>query len=413
MPKAIWVIGVLGNQLLCGEAKKILQQADLIAGGARQLNDYGPFENQLVISSNLDEAFQKIKSHCGLVCILASGDPGFFGILRQLKFNFKNTQIKVIPSPSSVSVAFARLGIPWDDAVIVSAHGRPLDQAIKTAIRSSKVAILTSADNSPQAIGEQLIALSKTPQKIFVCSNLGYEQEQIKQINLDELATKHWDPLSVVILLGLACEDEEDESGYIKSISTSFTNSKPLSWGLDQTQFEFRHKMITKSEIRAIAIAKLGLPKVGVMWDIGSGSGSVAIECSLLRPDLEVFAIEKNPDDILRIKSNAKKHEVRINILEAKAPEIFPSLKLADCMFIGGGGIEVLEQSLNYLKEGGSIVATYTSIDSAIKAFRLLGSMVQIQISTATPIQSSSTRLQANNPIFLAWNNSGIITQTK
>ncbi len=405
MPKVIWVIGVLGKQGLDEQAKEILQQADLVVGGTRQLADWGPFENQLEIGSNLDETFQKLKTYTGLVCILASGDPGFFGILRQLKLNFTNTEIKTVTSPSSISVAFARLAIPWDDAVIISAHGRPLDQAIKIAIRSPKVAILTSPKNSPQAIGKQLIALGKVPQQIFVCSNLGYEQEQINQIDLNELATRHWEPLSVVIILGLSYKDEEDKSNYIQSINTNFDNPKPLSWGLDQNQFEFRNQMITKSEIRAIAIAKLGLPKEGVMWDIGSGSGSIAIECSLLRPNLEIFAIEKNSDDVSRIRRNAKKHNVEITILEAKAPEIFPSLKLPDCIFIGGGGIKVLESSLGYLKKGGSLVATYTSIDSALKAYQLLGSMIQVQIATTTPIQLSSMRFRANDPVFLAWNN--------
>src|SRR5205823_9301054 len=139
----ITVVGMPGND--------VPQDADLYAGGRRHLDTWAPSGPAIIIGSDLDAALDAIEATPGTVCVLASGDPGFFGIVRPLAARFGSDVLDVRPAPSSVSIAFARLGLPWDDAVVVSAHGRPLPEAVAAATAASKVAVLVSPDNPPEA----------------------------------------------------------------------------------------------------------------------------------------------------------------------------------------------------------------------------------------------------------------------
>lgn len=367
-------------------ARRALHAADLVVGSPRLLGLAPPGAHTVALGADLTAALDQIASHPGSVCVLASGDPGFFGIVRPLAARVGPENLEVHPAPSSVAVAFARLGVPWDDAVVVSAHGRPLADAAKRAVPHPKVAVLTSPDSPPEALGKELLALGASHSTVAVASLLGHDDERVEVVDLRTLADRSWDPLSVVVLL--------DGDGLSPHPS--------LAWGLPEDAFVHRAGMITKAEVRAVVVGKLGLPRRGVVWDVGAGSGSVAVECARLGPALDVIAIERRTDDARLITANAATHRVRVRVVIGEAPGVLAELPDPDRAFVGGGGLPVLEAVLERLRPGGRVVATYAAVDRAVAAADLLGELVQLSAARAERLPDGGMRLAAANPVFIA-----------
>jgi precorrin-6Y C5,15-methyltransferase (decarboxylating) len=342
------------------------------------------------MGGELDPVLDAIASEPGTVAVLASGDPGFFGIVRVLADRFGPEALEVQPAPSSVSLAFARLGLPWDDALVVSAHGRPLADAARAVLGSPKAAVLVSPDNPPEALGKELLAHGSGGSgliQVAVCSRLGLPGEAVQRTDLDGLASGTWDPLSVVVVIrGPAVAD------------------RTLAWGRPESMFDHRGGMITKSEVRAVAIGKLALPSHGVLWDVGAGSGSAAVECALLCPGLRVFAVERRPDDARRIEENSRCAGAAVAVVAASAPDALAGLPDPDRAFVGGGGIEVLDAVISRLRPRGRVVATFAALDRAAAAADRLGHVVQLAASRGERLPDGGWRLAAANPVFVVWN---------
>jgi len=433
------VIGVVGDTLesVGPQARAALAESSVVAGGERHLDiwrdwrraqDVGKVQEVREIAMSDDagtfaRAVAAAARNCGpdgLVAVLASGDPGFFGVLRSLCAAMDRERIRVFPAPSSVSVAFARLRVPWDDAVVVSAHGRPLADAVAAARVAPKSAILTSPDHPPEAVGKALMEAGARPDLVAVCSRLGCGDESVIELDLPALANGAFDPLSVVIVVG---PGGLQALGYSPSGTTARQNhlgsgqsarpGRVLAWGLPESAFLHRDGMVTKSEVRATSLGKLELPATGVLWDLGAGSASVAIECASLRPALTVFAIESDPEQASRAATNASAHGVAVHVIEGRAPEVLERLPDPDRVFVGGGGIEVLEAAIDRLRPGGRIVATFAAIDRAAVAAELLGSLVQLTAARGRRLESGGWRLDAGNPVFVAWGPSGSSPETR
>jgi precorrin-6Y C5,15-methyltransferase (decarboxylating) len=176
-----------------------------------------------------------------------------------------------------------------------------------------------------------------------------------------------------------------------------------LAFGLPADRFAHRDGMITKDEARAVVLAKLALPPSGVLWDIGAGSGSVGIECALVQPGLTVLAVEAAAEDAARVNENAQRHRVGVHVVTGSAPEVLAGLPAPDRVFVGGGGLPVLRVALERLAPGGRIVATYAALDRAAVAADLLGNLVQVGVDTGRRLPDGSWRLEAHNPVFVAW----------
>src|SRR5436309_13540794 len=161
--------------------------------------------------------------------------------------------------------------------------------------------------------------------------------------------------------------------------------------------------MITKAEVRAVALGKLALPAHGVLWDVGAGSGSVAVECAALRPGLRVLAIDRDPDQAERVRTNAVAHGVRVEVVEGAAPDVLADLPAPDRAFVGGGGLDVLDAILARLAPGGRVVATFAAVDRAAAAFTELGHLVQVGVARGHALPDGGVRLAAENPVFVAW----------
>jgi precorrin-6Y C5,15-methyltransferase (decarboxylating) len=389
------VVGLHGGQWFGRGAEAALRGADVLIGHARQFASLPPGSGipgeRVELWGDLDRvlgfaADQRAEGR--RACILAAGDPGFFGLVRLAAARLGEDAIAVHPAPSSVALAFARLGCNWDDAVVASAHGRPLAHAVDAVLAHPKVAVLVSRDQPPEALGRALLDAGCAARTVTVCGRLGEPDEQIDRTDLAGLAAGRFDPLSVVVLR--APEPLAHAGGM------------GLCWGLDEHDFEHRAGMITKAEVRAVALGKLGLPPAGVVWDVGAGSGSVAVECSRLAPGLRVYAIERHTDDCERIRANTR--GTGVTVVEGVAPDVLAGLPDPDRAFVGGGGLMVLDAVLARLRPAGTVVATYASPSRAAEAARRLGSLVQVQVSRATPLgPDGDLRLAAENPVFVCW----------
>jgi precorrin-6Y C5,15-methyltransferase (decarboxylating) len=390
------IVGLHGGQWFGRAAEAALRAADVLIGHARQLavlpSDPALPGKPVELWGNLDEVLGFAAEHRAAgerACVLAAGDPGFFGLARLAAARLGDDAIRVHPAPSSVALAFARVGTNWDDALVVSAHGRPLEHAVAAAVDHPKVAVLVSKDQPPQALGQALLDAGCGDRAVAVCSRLGEADEQVTRTDLSGLAAGRFDPLSVVLVQAPEGARPVD-------------SGMGLRWGRPEADFAHRDGMVTKAEVRAVALGKLGLPPVGTLWDVGAGSGSVAIECARLAPGLRIYAIERRVDDAERIRANS--HGAALTVVEGTAPAALADLPDPDRAFVGGGGLDVLDAVLARLRPGGAVVATYATIDTAAAAAERLGNLVQVQVSRGMPVgPSGRLRLAAENPVFVCW----------
>lgn len=387
------VVGLHGGTWYGPPAERALREADALVGAARQHDDLAPAGlrgERVELWGDIDAIVELCaqRSTAGeRVCVLAAGDPGFFGIVRVLAARLGSDLLDVHPAPSSVSLAFARVGIPWDDAVIASCHGRPLDRAVTEVAKAGKVAVLVSPGSPPEALGAALIVAGCGARDVWVCSHLGELDEQVTVTDIAGLAAGTFDPLSVVVLV---------------APGAAVADGALVAWGTDDARFAHDAGMITKAEVRAVALGKLGLPAAGVLWDVGAGSGSVAVEAARLTPGLRVFAIERDQAACERIRANAR--GTGVTVIEGSAPEVLDSLPVPDRVFVGGGGPAVLDAVWERLAPGGRVVATSAILAHATHAATRLGSVVQVAISRGVPIgPAGALRLAAENPVFVAW----------
>lgn len=385
----VTVIGCDGRPFT-DEAAAALADASLVAGARRHL-DAAPVPEtaSTVVIKRLDEALDAIAAHPGPVAVLASGDPGFFGIVRAIRD--RGIEPRVIPAVSSVALAFARIGTDWDDALVLSAHGRDRRQVLAAALASPKAAVLTApGDAAPDSLGAELRAAGRA---VYVAERLGHADERVSRY---ETGASYADPNVLLALDPAAPSAPRWLAGH---------PGAPAGWALPETDFEHRDSMITKSEIRALVLARLGPAPGRIIWDIGSGSGSVAVECA--RFGAWTIAIESDPEQCARIRRNAAAHGVYLRVREARAPAAFDGLPAPDAMFAGGGDNETLAAAL---ASGPSrVVVTCACVDRVAPVCEILtragysAEGTQLQASRLTKLPSGSIRLAALNPVIVIW----------
>jgi len=411
----VTVVGVADDRLdlLSPEARAALGEATMVVGGRRHLRIWREWSGAtggatasrpvdvVEVGSDVDAVVAQVRQRAvergDPVAVLASGDPGFFGIVRALLGAVDRAALRVLPAPSSISLAFARLGLPWDDAVVVSAHGRSLVDATGAMRVGPKVAVLTSPESPPEAVGRSLLDVGAHLDLVAVCSRLGTLDEQVVETTLEELARGQFDPLSVVVLVG---------PGGLPLVGWGPGSARPepvLAWGLPDAAFAHRGGMITKSEVRAVVMARLALPARGVLWDVGAGSGSVAIEAALIEPGLTVLAVERDAAAAAAVSANAAARRAGVHVVAGVAPAVLEGLPDPDRAFVGGGGVDVLDSVLARVRPGGRVVATFAALDRAAAAADRLGHLAQVSASRGELLPDGGWRLAAENPVFVAW----------
>lgn len=393
-----------------GGAVPPLGDAALVVGAARHLDAAElPSAARRVVLGPLAPALDTIAAHLaadgGPVVVLASGDPGFFGIVRALGARFGAAALDVRPSSPSVAVAFARIGLTWDDAVVASAHGRDLRTAAHVCRAHPKAAVLTGPGAGPAELGAAL-AGTGIARTLVVATALGTARERVERVSPEEAAARDWSAAGVSVVLCLAADGRAAVAGRARTVAGP--PAAPAGWALPEEDFAHRDSMVTKYEVRALALARIG-PRTGdLVWDVGAGSGSVAVECA--RFGAAVVAVEKTADGAARVRANAAAHGVDVQVVHGAAPAALGALPDPDAVFVGGGGRDlaaIVEASARRARR--SVVVTLAAVDrvpavrAALRAAGLVPDGVLLQSSRLAPLPGEVTRLAAANPVFVLW----------
>ncbi|SES35184.1 precorrin-6Y C5,15-methyltransferase (decarboxylating) [Psychrobacillus sp. OK032] len=375
-----------------------INNCDVLVGGERHLAFFPQFSKEKkVIKGGLSKLVDDLQKETRNVVILVSGDPLFYGLGSVLA---KKLLLEIYPYTSSVQLAFSKMQDSWQDAYITSLHGRSIKGFAQKIDGRKKVAILTDDKNTPQVIATYLKQYGMDEYDAFVTENLEGKNERCRFLTLDEMEQATFSSLNVVILkqrhsvkrstLGIA--DEE------------FYQRKP------------EKGLITKKEIRVLCVQELQLREDSIIWDIGTCTGSVAIEAAKIAREGAVFAIEKNEGDLENCLLNQAKHRTDFIAILGKAPERLNEFPDPNAIFIGGNGgnmEHLLETCITRLLPGGRLVmniATIENLADAMKHLKNLGcdvTILQAQISKSKPILHL-TRFEPLNPIFIVTAQKGI-----
>ncbi len=386
--KAPWLslvgIGADGLDGLGRSARAAVAGADIIIGGQRHLAflpeegppGSGPTE-KIAWPSPLQDLIEKLPEYRGKkLCLLATGDPFFFGIGNRLAEKIPIEEMQVYPAPSSFSLALARLGWPHSDTGVVSLHGRPLRSLLPRLVDKARLVMLTENRNSPGEIAALLVEEGFGDSILHVFSHLGGPEESHISLSARELAAV---PASDEIqdLNILAAELQGDASGLQSHLLPGIEDDR------------FRHDgQLTKRETRILTLAAL-MPRPGdLLWDVGAGAGSISIEWLRADPSLEAIAIEKYEKRMDNLRANAEALGTpRLQAILGDAPACLTPLPDPDAVFIGGGlrNPEMLETCWARLKPGGRLVANVVTLEGegALQAFFAQngGHLTRLQVS--------------------------------
>ena len=390
----ITVVGCDGGPLSQLAAER-LSTAALVMGGWRHLQDVALPEGVRTVALRDDPAaaLQAVAAEPGDVVVLASGDPGFFGVVRALRRAVLPRPVTVVPALSSVALAFARAGVEWDDAVVVSAHGRDPSEALAVARSQPKVAIFTDERCGPAQIGAALAG--RTDRVLLVAERLGGPDERVVELTPDQAAAATWSDPNLVLVLPSGRSAELPAPRAVVA-----GHRGPRGWALPVDQFAHRDSMITKPEVRALVLARLG-PRLGdVVWDIGAGSGSVAVECARFGAD--VHAVERDAAGAELVCTNASRHGVHVHVVRQSAPGALVELPDPDSVFVGGGGPGVVaacaDRRPRRLVVALATVEQVSPTAAAMEGYEV--SSVLLQASSLRPLADGS-RLVSANPVFV------------
>lgn len=395
----LFLIGV-GCHGLTGEQEAMLARCGLIVGDSRHLALVQGIAAMQQPIAPLAPALESIHLALtrGNVGVLASGDPLFFGIGRRLLKEFKNKQLVVLPALSTMQEACARFQLPWDDMALVSLHGRKSLHAPGLLLVREKTFVFTDRCNIPAHLARQLVAYLELIEaddilagcRVYVAENLGAADERLFSGALAEAARQEFAELNVLIMTRprLASED------------------LPV-FGLVEEEIAHSRGLITKDEVRAVTLHALRLPTTGVFWDLGAGSGSIAVAAARLHPGLTVFAVDHHAEAIANVKENIRRFGCyNIIPVQGEATALLNTLPDPDRVFIGGSGgrlAEIIGQTVPRLPSGGRLVVngvtgqTVAEAPPCMAAHGLQVTMTRVQIERTTfPTSEPGTIL---NPI--------------
>jgi precorrin-6Y C5,15-methyltransferase (decarboxylating) len=402
----VYVIG-MGDDGLAGlspSVRQMVESADLLIGQDALLKCIPKSKaERLELGNDLDGVVDRIrKAEKSKIAILSIGDPLFYGTARYLCDRVGKERFEVVPHVSSMQLAFARVKESWDEAVLTNLASQTIDRVIEKIRSAEKVGAFTTDEVSPAILAKALLDAQIDYFTAYVCENLGSRDERVTQGELVEIAAMEFSPLNVVILVRKPDVPDRPTQSAGKRLfgnsDTAFLQSQP------------KHGLLTPSEIRAIALSELDLGPRSIVWDVGAGSGSVAIECAQIARDGHVYAIEMDPEDHVLIRSNAEQFGVK-NLVPVlgMAPAVWKDLPDPDAIFIGGTGRKVhdiIAAAILRLKPGGRIVAAMGSIENVAEVHEALQSAAGdakvwlLQFARGN-FQLDSLRFESINPTFL------------
>jgi len=415
------IIGILDSGLdsLTSAAQEAVRNAGLIIGAPRTLalirdevdaaTELRDFSGKLSqVSDWVDEALNQGME----TVVLTTGDPLCHGIAPFLVKRLGQARLEIIPTLSTLQLAFSRLGMAWQSFKVASIHSgdsgewytgatpeHGLYRLMQQIKRHDHLAIFTSPGNSPDRIARMMLAEGEQEGwRMVVAARLQQPEEQLSPpLSIADAAQQRFADPNVVILWrdrGVA---------------------PPVTFGLDDGDYRQRKPdkgLITKLEVRAVSLARMQLRNNSVIWDIGAGSGSVGLEAARLAPQGHVYAIEKNEPDLAIIEANRKAMAVtNYTLVHGRAPEGMAQWPDADAIFIGGSGgnlAELIELSLSRLRPGGRLVMNFITLENLSSAMACLKKMeagwaweiTQLSVSRSRPILDM-VRMAAENPVWI------------
>ena len=349
-------------------------------GGKRHLALTGPLIRGAARPwpSPFDRAVEEVVAQRSRqVCVLASGDPYLYGVGALLARHVDAAETVVVPAPSAFSLAAARLGWPLPETAQVSLHGRAIDRVRPHLQPGTKVLALTSDGDGPAALARLLADSGFGASKLTVLEALGGPRERVRNVRADAFDFAGIDPLNVVAI----------------EVATA-AKARVLARAPGLTDALYEHDgQLTKREIRAVTLSALAPRRGELLWDIGAGAGSVAIEWMLADPLMAAIAIEARPDRAARIRRNAAALGVPdLEVVEGAAPAALENLPQPHAIFIGGGASDlgVIERAVTALRTGGRLVVNAVTLESEVLLFArhaaLGGELTRLSIARAEPI---------------------------
>jgi precorrin-6B C5,15-methyltransferase / cobalt-precorrin-6B C5,C15-methyltransferase len=377
-------IGEDGVEGLSPVARRLIGSAELVVGGARHLE----LANEIIRGrclawpSPIGDAFPEIERYRGRpVVVLASGDPFHFGVGKQLAAFVSADEFVCLPQPSAFSLAAARMGWPLQDVALVTLHGRPLQSIIRRLQPGARILALSWDSATPGRLAGLLNERRMGQSGITVLEAMGGPRERMRHAKASGFDIEDIHPLNTIAIEVVA----EPEATII-----------PVAPGLDDALFE-HDGQLTKREIRAVTLSSLQPLHSQLLWDIGLGAGSVAIEWLLQHPSLRAVGVEARIDRAGRAARNAAALGVpELEIVQGHAPAALAGLARPDAVFIGGGMMDdgVFEAAWSALKPGGRLVANAVSLETEARLagyFRDFGGdLIRLQVARADRVGTMS-----------------------
>ena len=397
-------IGDDGLEGLTSAARDLLSSAELIMGPAAILSTLDSRSQLLPVPGDLKTLVELINEHQSKqLVVLTTGDPLFYGVARYLCDKLGKDRFEVIPHVSSMQLAFARVKESWDDAYLVNLAAHPLDRVVEKARLAEKVGLFTSDEQTPRQVARALLGKQIDYFTAYVCENLGSPDECVTHGELKDIAEQEFSLLNVMILVRKPLIPDRPAELVGQRLfgnrDEMFLQSVP------------KRGLLTPMEVRVVALAEMDLGPASIVWDVGAGSGAVAIEAARIAADGEVYAIEMDPDDHQLLTANADRFGVGESLkpVLGQAPEAWGSLPDPDAIFVAGTGRavgKIVEMALGRLKVGGRLVVNVGSVDNILAVQTAVSSISgelavrMIQVAQGND-QLDRLRFEAMNPTFL------------
>lgn len=349
MADRITVIGWDGTPLT-EAAGAALAAATLVAGAPYQLDALPvPETAERITLGNVRQAARRIAEHRGAAVVVAEGDPGFFGVVRTLRRPEYGLELEVLPAVSSVAAAFARAGMPWEDAQVVSVHGGRLRRAANICRAHPKVAVLTAPGAGPAELALMLRGVHRT---FVVCEALGTPDEDVTVLTSDRIADHVWRDPNVVLVIGGAQAAAVDEAaGWLAGRPVGYPGAE-RGWalpgdayaGAGRTGDEPGAPEALPAHVRALVLARLGARPGDLVWSVGAGSGALAVEAA--RFGAAVVAVEGSRSACARLAVNARRYGVEVEAVYGSGPEVLGGLPEPDAAVVESGDLDVVRAVL-------------------------------------------------------------------
>ncbi|MER7761048.1 precorrin-6y C5,15-methyltransferase (decarboxylating) subunit CbiE [Streptomyces sp. NPDC097619] len=398
MADRVTVIGWDGSPLTSA-ARSALSAATLVAGAAHHLELAEiPDAAERVRLGSLGLAAGRIAAHRGTAVVLADGDPGFFGVVRTLRAPEHGLEVEVVPAVSAVAAAFARAGMPWDDARVVVAHRRTLRRAVNVCRAHPKVAVLTSPGAGPAELALLLDGVHRT---FVICEELGTAREQVTVLTSDKAADHTWRDPNVVIVIGGAGNvgpaPDGADGGWLAGSPAA---PAPRGWARPDPTAPRPATEGEGAPLRAAQLARLGPRPGDLVWDIGTGGGAFAVDAAAF--GAAVIAIDADPEACTRVTALARQRGLPLQTVHGRAPHVLESLPEPDVVRIGGGGAEVATACADRRPE--RIVAHASTRDEAEALGRALtdgGYALECALLQSVDLDPEGWRERERSVVFL------------